>query len=222
VSGQRHSALETRSRSTCRQLTSIVTSVSSHPARTRGRLVAARPPGVCLPDQWGDGYGPPDEPTSTRDDNDGVRPAIIASVRITAKSDYAIRALIELAAENGTMLTCDYIAQQQGILTDLRHAGLITSHRGAEGGYLLARPARTITVADVIRIVDGPLASVHGERPQDVQYEGNAAILQPLWVAVRASLRGVLENVTIAHLANGQLPPKVARLTEDDDAWKDH
>jgi Rrf2 family protein len=152
------------------------------------------------------------------------------NVRINAKSDYAIRALLELAAEDGTMLTCDYIAQQQGIpnkflgtiLTDLRHAGLITSHRGAEGGYLLARPARTITVADVIRVIDGPLASVHGERPQDVEYEGNAAILQPLWIAVRASLRGVLENVTIAHLAEGQLPRKVARLTENDEAWKDH
>jgi len=151
-------------------------------------------------------------------------------VRITAKSDYAVRALIELAADDGTMLTCDYIAQQQSIpnkflgtiLTDLKHAGLITSHRGAEGGYLLARPARTITVADVIRVVDGPLASVHGERPQDLEYEGNAAILQPLWVAVRASLRGVLEHVTIAHLADGQLPRKVARLTEDDEAWQDH
>ena len=151
-------------------------------------------------------------------------------MRITAKSDYAIRALLELAADDGTMLTCDYIAQQQGIpakflgtiLTDLRHAGLITSHRGAEGGYLLARPARTITVADVMRVIDGPLASVHGERPQDVEYEGNAAILQPLWVAVRASLRGVLENVTIAHLADGQLPRRIAKLTQDDEAWKDH
>jgi Rrf2 family protein len=151
-------------------------------------------------------------------------------VRITAKSDYAIRALLELAAADGALLTCDAIAEEQGIpskflgtiLTDLRHAGLIASHRGAEGGYLLARPARTITVADVIRVVDGPLASVHGQRPQDVEYEGNAAILQPLWVAVRASLRGVLENVTIAHLATGQLPRKVARLTEDDEAWKDH
>lgn len=151
-------------------------------------------------------------------------------MRITAKSDYAVRALVELAAHDGSLLTCDFIAHEQQIpnkflgtiLTDLRHAGLIVSHRGAEGGYRLARPARTISVADVIRVVDGPLASVHGQRPQDVEYEGNAAILQPLWVAVRASLRGVLENVTIAHLADGQLPRKVARLTEDDEAWKDH
>lgn len=151
-------------------------------------------------------------------------------MRITAKSDYAIRALIEMASSGGGLLTCDAIAQEQaipakflgGILTDLRHAGLVTSHRGAEGGYELARPARTITVADVIRVVDGPLASVQGQRPQEVHYEGNAAILQPLWIAVRASLRDVLENVTIAHLAAGQLPRKVARLTEDDEAWKDH
>lgn len=151
-------------------------------------------------------------------------------MRINAKSDYAIRAMIELAAADGALMTCDAIAENQGvpskflgsILTDLRRGGIITSHRGAEGGYTLARPARTITVADVIRVVDGPLASVHGQRPQDVEYEGTAAILQPLWVAVRASLRGVLENVTIEHLAAGQLPRKVARLTEDDEAWKDH
>jgi Rrf2 family protein len=151
-------------------------------------------------------------------------------VRITAKSDYAIRALIELAAEDGTMLTCDYIAEQQAIpnkflgtiLTDLTHAGLVTSHRGAVGGYLLARPAQTITVADVLRVIDGPLATVHGQSPQDVDYEGNAKVLQLLWVSVRASLRGVLENVTIAHLADGQLPRKVAKLTEDDEAWTDH
>jgi Rrf2 family protein len=151
-------------------------------------------------------------------------------MRITAKSDYAIRALIELASNEGVLLTCDAIATEQdipnkflsGILTDLRHAGVIQSHRGAEGGYELARSASSITVADVIRVVDGPLASVQGQRPQEVHYEGNAAILQPLWIAVRASLRGVLENVTIAHLAAGQLPRKVARLTEDDEAWRDH
>ena len=151
-------------------------------------------------------------------------------VRITAKSDYAIRALIELASNDGALLTCEAIATEQdipnkflsGILTDLRHAGVIKSHRGAEGGYQLARGASTITVAEVIRVVDGPLASVQGQRPQEVHYEGNAAILQPLWIAVRASLRGVLEHVTIAHLAAGQLPRKVARLTEDDEAWKDH
>jgi Rrf2 family protein len=151
-------------------------------------------------------------------------------VRITAKSDYAVRALIELASSDEVLMTCDYIAQEQdipakflaGILTDLRHAGLVVSHRGAEGGYRLARPAREISVAEVMRVVDGPLASVQGQRPQDVHYEGNAAILQPLWVAVRASLRSVLEHVTIAHLAAGQLPGKVARLIDDDDAWKDH
>jgi Rrf2 family protein len=151
-------------------------------------------------------------------------------VRITAKSDYAIRALLELAVADGAMLTCDHIAEQQqipskflgAILTDLRRSGLITSHRGAEGGFRLAHPADKITVADVIRVVDGPLASVYGHRPQDVEYQGSAVVLQPLWVAVRANLRAVLENVTLAHLAAGKLPRGVARLTEDDEAWKDH
>ena len=151
-------------------------------------------------------------------------------MRITAKSDYAVRALIELATHEGTLLTCEAIATEQAIpskflssiLTDLRHAGLIRSHRGADGGYELGRPANAITVADVIRVVDGPLASVQGQRPQEVVYEGSAAIMQPLWIAVRASLRGVLENVTVAHLASGTLPRRVARLTEDDEAWINH
>ena len=151
-------------------------------------------------------------------------------MRINAKSDYAIRAMIEIAAAAPELRNRDAIADAQGIpakflgsiLTDLRRAGVITSHRGAEGGFTLARPARTITVADVIRAVDGPLASVQGTRPQDLEYEGNAAILQPLWVAVRASLRDVLESTTIEHLSRGQLPRRVARLTEPDEAWKDH
>jgi Rrf2 family protein len=151
-------------------------------------------------------------------------------VRINAKSDYAIRAMIEIAGSDPAVLSCDAIADAQGIpskflgtiLTDLRRAGIITSHRGAVGGFTLARPARAITVADVIRAVDGPLASVQGVRPQDLEYDGDSAILQPLWVAVRASLRGVLENVTLAHLIEGQLPRRVARLIETDEAWKDH
>jgi Rrf2 family protein len=151
-------------------------------------------------------------------------------VRINAKSDYAIRAMIEIASGDPEVRSCDAIAEAQGIsakflgsiLTDLKRAGVITSHRGADGGFTLARPARTITVADIIRAVDGPLASVQGTRPQDLEYEGNAAILQPLWIAVRASLRDVLENTTLEHLAHGQLPRKVARLTEPDEAWKDH
>lgn len=152
------------------------------------------------------------------------------AVRINAKSDYAIRAMIEIATSDPEVRSCDAIAEAQGIpakflgtiLTDLKRAGVITSHRGAEGGFTLARPARTITVADVIRAVDGPLASVQGQRPQDLDYEGNSAILQPLWVAVRASLRDVLESTTLEHLAQGQLPRRVARLTESDEAWKDH
>lgn len=151
-------------------------------------------------------------------------------MRINAKSDYAIRALIELAQADGRLLSSETIAAAQGIpakflgaiLIDLRKAGIITSTRGAEGGYSLARPARAITVADAIRAVDGPLASVQGMRPQEVEYDGVAGILQPLWVAVRVSLRNVLENVTVAHLAAGQLPRRVARMVEDEDAWKDH
>jgi Rrf2 family protein len=135
-----------------------------------------------------------------------------------------------MAAGDGSLLTCDVIAKGQGIpnkflsgiLTELRRAGLVTSVRGAEGGFRLARHAKDISVADVIRVIDGPLASVHGIRPQDTNYVGNAAILQPLWVAVRSSLRSVLENVTVADLAAGHLPKKVAKLTEDDDAWRDH
>lgn len=149
-------------------------------------------------------------------------------MRISAKSDYALRALLELAG--GERRTTEAIAQAQDIpptflatvLAELRRAGLVRSHRGAEGGYSLARPAGETTVADVIRAVDGPLASVHGHRPQDLDYQGAAEILTPLWVAVRASLRQVLEQVTLAHLSSGQLPRKVARLTEDDDAWQNH
>jgi Rrf2 family protein len=151
-------------------------------------------------------------------------------VRISAKSDYALRALLELAAAGGELRTTEVIAQAQGIpptflatvMGELRRAGLVRSHRGAEGGYTLARAAAETTVADVIRAVDGPLASVHGHRPQDLDYEGAAQALTPLWVAVRASLRQVLEQVTLAHLASGRLPRAVARLTEDDDAWQNH
>lgn len=150
-------------------------------------------------------------------------------MRINAKSDYALRALIEIALGEGDPVSSEDIAAAQEIpsrflgtiLIDLRKAGIVTSHRGAQGGYSLARPARDIAVADVIRAVDGPLASVQGVRPQDTQYDGAAQVLQPLWVAVRASLRGVLETVTLAHLVEGQLPRKVSKLVEDADAWVD-
>jgi len=148
-------------------------------------------------------------------------------MRISAKADYAVRAAIELAAAGDGPVKGDSIAQAQGIplrfleniLGDLRHAGIVASLRGAEGGYALARPASEITVADVIRAVDGPLASVRGGRPEDVTYEGAAEPLAQVWIAVRASLRTVVEHVTLADLAAKRLPGDIAALAEDPDAW---
>jgi Rrf2 family protein len=105
------------------------------------------------------------------------------------------------------------------ILVELKHAGLVQSHRGAEGGYSLARPPSDITVADVIRAVEGPLATVQDTRPENLQYRGPAAGLRAVWVAVRSSLRSVLENVTLADLASGSLPKSVFKLAERPDAW---
>ena len=152
-------------------------------------------------------------------------------MRVSAKVDYAVRAAIELAAaEPGRPIKGDRIAQAQGvplkflenILTELRHAGLVRSQRGAEGGYWLARAPEEISVADVIRAVEGPIANVRGVGPQDVEYPGPAAGLREVWIAVRASLRSVLEETTIADLARGELPPAVEALARDPDAWASH
>jgi Rrf2 family protein len=151
-------------------------------------------------------------------------------VRVSAKADYAIRATVELAAAGEGPTKGERIAQAQSIppnfleniFTDLRNAGLVASRRGAEGGYWLARPAEEISLADVIRAVDGPLANVRGVRSEQVEYEGSAAPLRDVWVAVRASLRGVLENVTLADLAAGELPAAVRELAADPDAWAPH
>src|SRR4051794_32556620 len=132
-------------------------------------------------------------------------------VRVSAKADYAIRAGVELAAAGEGPLKGERIAQAQqippnfleNILSDLRNAGLVSSRRGAEGGYWLARPAAEISLADVIRAVDGPLANVRGVRSEQVEYAGNAEPLRDVWVAVRASLRSVLEGVSLADLAAG-------------------
>jgi Rrf2 family protein len=149
-------------------------------------------------------------------------------VRITAKTDYAVRAAVELAANTSDHpVKGERIAQAQGIplrfleniLVQLRQAGIVVSRRGAEGGYRLALPADQITVADVIRAIDGPLAGVSGERPEKLTFPGVAAPLRDVWVAVRASLRGVLEHVTLADLANGTLPEAVRTHTADPDAW---
>jgi Rrf2 family protein len=107
----------------------------------------------------------------------------------------------------------------ENILGELRHAGIVRSHRGAEGGFRLAKPATEVTVADVIRAVEGPLASVRGGPPEDAQYAGAATTLPRVWIAVRANLRRVVENVTIADIANSKLPRSVEKLTEDPGAW---
>jgi len=147
-------------------------------------------------------------------------------VRTTAKADYAVRAAVELAAA-GELVTAEHIAQAQGIpvnfleniLRDLRRGGIVDSRRGQQGGYTLARPAAEISVADVIRAMEGPLANVRGHPPEDLEYDGSAAKLRDVWVALRASVRSVLERVTLADLARGELPPEIALLTSDADAW---
>jgi Rrf2 family protein len=152
-------------------------------------------------------------------------------MHISAKADYAMRALCALAAHPGPkLLKAEEIARGQGIplkfleniLVELRKDGLIASQRGAEGGYRLAQEARTVTAAMVIRAVDGPLAEVRGLRPEDARYEGSAEHLREVWVAVRASLRSVLESVTLADIVAGHLPRKVEKLTADPDAWLPH
>ncbi len=152
-------------------------------------------------------------------------------MKVSAKSDYAIRAAVELAAvgESGPVKGDRIAAAQQipanfleNILADLRNSGLVASRRGADGGYWLARPAAEISLADVIRAVDGPLAAVRGQRSEQVSYEGSAASLRDVWVAVRASLRNVLEQVTLADVAAGNLPPDVRALADDPDAWSPH
>jgi Rrf2 family protein len=149
-------------------------------------------------------------------------------MRISAKADYAVRAVAELAAADGDKpVKAERIATAQGIplnfleniLGELRHAGVVRSHRGAEGGFRLAKPADQLTVADVIRAVEGPLASVRGGPPEDAEYEGAASSLPRVWIAVRANLRRVLEQVTIADLARSELPASVESLIEDPGAW---
>lgn len=148
-------------------------------------------------------------------------------MRITARVDYGVRAAIELAAAERPPVKGETLAAKQSIpgkyleniLADLRRAGLVASQRGADGGYRLARDADTISVADVIRAVEGPLADVHGTPPEELDYEGPAAGLQKVWIATRAALRGVLEEVTLADLAAGRLPAPIGDLLDDPTAW---
>ena len=148
-------------------------------------------------------------------------------MRVSAKADYAVRAACELAAAGEGPVKGSKIAEAQdiplnfleNILADLRHDGLVRSQRGAEGGYWLAKPAEDITVADVIRAVEGPLASVRGNPPEELHYGGHAEALQRVWIALRKNLRGVLEVVTLADIAGGRLPGHVDSLAEDPEAW---
>ena len=151
-------------------------------------------------------------------------------MRISAKADYAVRAALELAAATELPVKGERIAAAQeiplkfleNIMADLRQAGLVASHRGPEGGYRLDLPAAEITIADVIRAVDGPLAVVHGDRPEKTAYHGAAGCLQDVWVALRANVRAVLERVSLADVVEGSLPASVRDLAAEPDAWTRH
>jgi Rrf2 family protein len=154
-------------------------------------------------------------------------------LQVSAKTDYALRAAAELAraaTEETGPVKGEWISETQGIpkkfmeniLHDLKRAGIVRTRRGASGGYWLARPPEDIPLAEVIRAVEGPLANVRGEWPEAVEYPGAAEPLQEVWIAVRANLRAVLESVTLAHLAEGNLPKPVTILTQDPKAWVHH
>lgn len=152
-------------------------------------------------------------------------------VKISAKAEYAVRAALELAAhhERGPR-KADEIAHPQdippkfleAILLDLRHGGVVKSQRGAAGGYWLAQAPDQITIADVIRAVDGPLAYVRGERPEQVAYSGSATHLPRVWIALRAAIRDVLEITTLADILTDDLPQPLLALVTDPDAWAPH
>jgi Rrf2 family protein len=150
-------------------------------------------------------------------------------MHVTAKADYAVRAVIELAhSSQAAPRKVDEVAQAQGIpvsfleniLTQLRSAGVVRSQRGPEGGYWLAKPAEEVSLAHVIRAVEGPLVGVRGQRPEEIEYVGSAESLQQVWIALRANLRKVLEHVTVAEVAAGKLPKDVLALTRQDEAWQ--
>jgi Rrf2 family protein len=149
-------------------------------------------------------------------------------VRVTARVDYAVRSATELAVAHPASLTAETIASRQGlplaftkqILSAMRRAGLVQSQRGGDGGYRLLPPPDGVSVADIVRAVEGPLADVRGEAPETLDYPEATAALRTLWIATRASLRAVLENVTLADLVKGDLPPDVATFTEQAGAWE--
>ena len=150
-------------------------------------------------------------------------------MHVTAKADYAVRAVVELAGSSqDSPRKVDTLAQAQripvsfleNILTQLRSAGIVRSQRGPEGGYWLAHPPDQLNLAQIIRAVEGPLVGVRGQRPEEIEYAGSAEALQNVWIALRANLRKVLENVTVADVASGRLPKDVIALTRIEEAWE--
>lgn len=152
-------------------------------------------------------------------------------MQVSAKADYAVRALLVLAADPAQQPIAGHvIATGQGMpvkfventLVELRNTGLVTSQRGAGGGFRLGRPADQITIADIVRAIDGPLAEVRGERPEEAVYPGPARHLQDVWVAVRATVRSVLDHVTLADVVSGDLPENIRTLIDAPGAWQPH
>jgi Rrf2 family protein len=149
-------------------------------------------------------------------------------VQISAKTDYAVRALLSLAAHAPDRISAGVVVDEQrlplkfieGILGELRRAGLVRTQRGVGGGYSLSRPAAEITLGAVLRAVDGPLAEVHGLRPDETSYSGVAVHLRDVWVAVRSSLREVLDETTVEQVLTGELPPHVRALVDLPEAWQ--
>jgi Rrf2 family protein len=152
---------------------------------------------------------------------------MIGVMQISAKADYAVRAMLELAAHGPDLVKAELLISHQGlprkfveaILGELRRSDLVRSHRGADGGYALAKPPSKVTLGSIIRAVDGPLAEVRGLRPNETAYDGAAKHLPDVWVAVRASLRRVLDETTLAQVLEGSLPRHVQRMVDSPDAW---
>ena len=148
-------------------------------------------------------------------------------MRISAKVDYAVRAAIELAAAGGEPIKGEQIADAQGIplkfleniLGELKHTGIVASRRGAQGGYWLAKPGEDVSLADIVRAVEGPLASVRGQGPETLSYKGEAVPLQKVWIALRANIRAVMEDTSLEDVVAGDLPNEVRELSEPAEAW---
>ncbi|QSB15400.1 Rrf2 family transcriptional regulator [Natronosporangium hydrolyticum] len=148
-------------------------------------------------------------------------------MRLSARVDYALRAVVELAASGGGLVAAERLARAQAIppkflesiLVQLRRGGIVVAQRGSDGGYQLARPAQEVALADIIRVIDGPLAHVRGQRPEELGYHGAARALQDVWIALRASERRILELVTVADVVSGELPDSVRELVADPRSW---